>query len=336
MAATVVLPDLPTQICLYTSAVILQTLCGRFVDLKKTTLIYNPVAGRKPATRERQIREAARVLTAAGLDLTLAATSGPGDATGLARQAVAEGAEMVLACGGDGTVNEVLNGLAPGKVTLGIFPGGTANIIGKELHLPHHPVRAAKELPRWTPRRIALGRAKWTDPASGEPRSRVFISVGGVGFDAYIVHSLSWSLKMGLGVVGYGLEAVRQALRYSFPRFRLEMDGKQREATFAVIHRTGHYAGWLPLAPTASLYKPDFTACLFKSTSRVKYFAYAAAVILRQHLRFSDVELVDGYKVTCAAVDDRKPIYFEVDGELAGQLPATFEILPDALTVLVP
>ena len=304
--------------------------------MKKTTLIYNPVAGRKPAKRERQIRKAAEALAAAGLELTLAATTGPGDATNLARRAVAEGAEFVLACGGDGTVNEVLNGLVPGSATLGIFPGGTANIIGKELHLPHDPARAARALPQWKPRRIALGRATWNDAASGEPRSRVFISVAGVGFDAYIVHSLSWSLKMGWGVIGYGLEAVRQALRYPFPPFRFEIDGKQREATFAVVHRTGHYAGWLPLAPTANLFKPDFTACLFKSRSRARYFAYALGIILRQHLRFSDVELVDGFKVTCTPVDSSKPIYFELDGELVGQLPATFEIVPDALTVLVP
>ncbi len=304
--------------------------------MKRATLIYNPVAGRKPVRREKQIREAARALEAAGLELRLAATTGPFVATELARQAVREGAELVIACGGDGTVNEVLNGLVPGTATLGIFPGGTANIIGKELHLPHHPVRAARALPQWKPRRIALGRATWTDAASGEPRSRVFISVAGVGFDAYIVHSLSWSLKMGWGVIGYGLEAVRQALRYAFPRFRFEMDGQQREATFAVVHRTGHYAGWLPLAPTANLFKPDFTACLFKSSSRSRYFLYALAVILRQHLRLTDVELVDGYKVTCTPLESGKPVYFELDGELAGQLPATFEILPDALTVLVP
>jgi YegS/Rv2252/BmrU family lipid kinase len=304
--------------------------------LKHATLIYNPVAGRNPARREEQIREAAEVLRAAGLDVTLAATSGPGVATELARRAVEEGAELVIVCGGDGTVNEVINGLVPGTATLGIFPGGTANIIGKELCLPHHPVRAARALPRWQPRRIALGRATWNDAASGEPRSRVFISVAGVGFDAYIVHSLSWSLKMGWGVVGYGLEAVRQALRYSFPRFSFEMDGKRREATFAVVHRTGHYAGWLPLAPTAGLDQPDFTACLFKSPRRARYFLYALAVIARQHLRLRDVELVGGYNVACAPVESGQPIYFELDGELAGQLPARFEILPEALTVLAP
>jgi YegS/Rv2252/BmrU family lipid kinase len=304
--------------------------------LTRATLIYNPVAGRKPARREKQIREAAEVLRSAGLEVKLAATTGPGEATNLARRAVQEGFQLVLACGGDGTINEVINGLVPGTATLGIFPGGTANIIGKELRLPHHPVRAARALPGWKARRIALGRATWNDAASGEPRSRVFISVAGVGFDAYIVHSLSWSLKMGWGVIGYGLEAVRQALRYSFPRFSFEMDGKRREATFAVVHRTGHYAGWLPLAPTAGLDKPDFTACLFNSPRRARYFLYALAVIARQHLRLRDVELASGFNVACAPVEPGKPIYFELDGEFVGQLPARFEILPEALTVLGP
>jgi diacylglycerol kinase (ATP) len=304
--------------------------------LKRATLIYNPVAGRKPSRRERQIREAADVLRASGLEVELAATTGPGTARDLAQKAAEEGFDLVLACGGDGTVNEVVNGLVPGKATLGILPGGTANIIGKELRLPHHPARAARALPEWKPRRVSLGRATWVDARSGQPQSRVFISVAGVGFDAYIVHSLAWSLKMGWGVIGYALEAVRQALHYTFPRFRLEIDGQERDATFAVMHRAGHYAGWLPLVPTASLFKPDFTACLFKSARRSRYFLYALAVLLRQHLRLSDVELVNGSNVTCTPAQSGKSIYFELDGELVGQLPATFEILPDALTVLSP
>jgi len=201
--------------------------------LKKTTLIYNPVAGRKPEKRERQIREAAETLTAVSIDLTLAATTGPGDATNLARRAVAEGAELVIACGGDGTVNEVLNGLVPGNAILGIFPGGTANIIGKELRLPHHPVRAARQLPKWKPRRIALGQASWRD-ADNPPgiARRYFISVAGIGFDAYIIHKLAWSFKISWGVAAYVVEAIRQALRYSFPPFVVDMESEKRRATF--------------------------------------------------------------------------------------------------------
>ncbi|MBZ5545317.1 MAG: diacylglycerol kinase family lipid kinase [Acidobacteriia bacterium] len=304
--------------------------------MKSATLIYNPVAGRHPVRRERQIRAAAEELRRAGTEVTLAATTRPGDARDLARAATDDGAQLVLVCGGDGTVNEVINGLVPGGATLGILPGGTANIIGKELRLPHHPIHAARALPGWKPRRIALGRAAWRDAASHQPTQRLFISVAGVGLDAYIIRRLSWSLKMSWGVVGYALEAVRQALRYSYPRFRFTGDGRDRQATFAVIHRTGHYAGWLPLAPTASLFKPDFTACLFTSTNRARYFFYAAAVLLRQHRRLRDVELVDCSKVDCAGEEPGKPIHFELDGELVGELPATFEIVPDALTILVP
>jgi diacylglycerol kinase (ATP) len=304
--------------------------------LKNATLIYNPVAGRHPVRRERQIHAIAEQLRRAGIEVKLAATAAPNHARQLARTAVDEGAELVLVCGGDGTVNEVVNGLVPGGATLGILPGGTANIIGKELRLPHHPIRGARALPNWRPRRIALGRATWLDAATRQPTQRLFISVAGVGFDAYIVHRLSWSLKMSWGVISYGLEAVRQALRYPFPRFRFASDGQERRATFAVIHRTGHYAGWLPLAPTAGLFKPGFTACLFTSTSRARYFLYAAAVVLRQHLRLRDVELLDCSKVDCAGEEPARPIYFELDGELAGQLPATFEIVPNALTILVP
>ena len=287
--------------------------------------------------RERQIHAAANVLREGGIDVKLAPTTGPGAARDLARAAVTEGENLVLVCGGDGTVNEVLNGLVPGNATLGILPGGTANIIGKELRLPHDPVRAACEFPTWNSHRIALGKAIWGGASpSTENQTRYFISVAGIGFDAYIVHSLSWSLKMGWGVIGYGLEAVRQACRYSFPRFGALIDGADHQATFAVIHRAGHYAGWFPMAPNAGVFKPDFTACLFKSRSRARYVLYALAVLLGQHTRLADVELVEGFKIACTGQQTGKAIYFELDGELVGELPATFEIVPDALTVLAP
>ncbi len=305
--------------------------------MKRVTLIYNPVAGRQPARRERQMREAVSVLRDAGMEVTLASTTGPGAARDLARQAARQSAELVLVCGGDGTVNEVINGLAPGETVLGILPGGTANIIGKELRLPHHPVRAARQLPNWKTRRIALGQASWHDPGNppGTAR-RYFISVAGIGFDAYIIHKLAWSFKISWGVAAYVVEAVRQALHYSFPPFVLDMESERRRATFAVIHRGGHYAGWLHLAPQANILKPTFTACLFPSRHRARYFLYAAAVLLRQHLRLSDVELAEGLRASCVGEDSDIPIYFELDGELAGKLPATFEVIPDALTLLVP
>jgi len=307
-------------------------------SLKTAVLIYNPVAGRRPARREREIQEAAAALREESMAVRLMRTSGPGMARELARAAVAEGTDSVIVCGGDGTINEVVNGMVPGNTVLGILPGGTANIIAKELGLPHHPVRAARQLSRWGPRRIALGRAVWpgaNSQAVADQERRLFLSVAGVGFDAHVVYELSLPFKKSLGAVAYGWEAIRQVLRYPFPAFLCQAEGQQRRATFAVVHRTKLYAGWFHLAPTANLFESRFTLCLFKSPRRERYFLYAVAAATRQHLRLQDVELVDARRIVCTS-EGQALIRFELDGELMGTLPATFEIVPDALTLLVP
>ncbi len=325
--------------------------------MKKGTIIYNPVAGQRPAGRVREVRKAAGVLRRLGLEIELAPTSGPDMAHELARAAVENGADVVLACGGDGTINEVINGLAGSPVPFGILPGGTANILARELRLPLSPVRAARQFMRWAPHRIALGRAHWGEapaaPPAAQPASnggsnspqlmpspptcaRYFTSVAGVGYDAQVVYKLSNWLKIHLGVTGYVLEALRQLLQYSFPEFSVRLNGVQRQGTFAVIHRTRLYAGWLHLAPTAGLFQPNFAVCSFPSRSRLRYLVYALGVVTRQHLRLRGVTLDHCAEVVCAPVDAAETIRFELDGELAGALPATFEIVPDALTLLGP
>jgi len=306
--------------------------------LKKGTLIYNPVAGRRPGGRKREVRRAADVLRQAGLDVELAPTARPDMAHELARAAVANGADVVLACGGDGTINEVVNGLAHSHVPLGILPGGTANIVARELRLPLNPVRAAHQLPLWTPRRIALGLARWEAAPATPPQafSRHYISVAGIGYDAEIVYKLSSWLKINFGVAGYVMEAFRQLVRYSFPRFSCRPDGHERQGTFAVIHRTRLYAGWLHLAPNAGLFEPRYAVCSFPSRSRLRYLLYALAVLARQHLHLSGVSIDQCTEVVCTPVDTFAPIRFELDGELVGTIPARFEIVPDALTLLVP
>lgn len=307
--------------------------------MTNATLIYNPVAGRHPAKREREAREAARILGSQGIAVKLAPTSATGTACELARKSVGQGDSLVLVCGGDGTINEVVNGLVPGNAALGILPGGTANLAARELGVPMNPLRAAGQLPNWTPRRIALGSVSWSRPAgagNSEAGRRYFLSVAGIGFDAYVIHKLSPAFKMSWGAASYIGEVLRQACRYSFPRFECRANGREFQATYAVVHRASLYAGWLRLAPGASLFGDDFRVCLFKSQSRLRYFLYVAAVFSGQHLRLSDVKLVEAKKVVCAAEDSAVPLYFELDGELVGQLPATFEVVPNALTLLVP
>ncbi len=201
--------------------------------MKKGTLIYNPVAGGRPARREREVRAAVAVLHEAGLEIELAPTTGPAMAHELAQAAIAGGADVVLACGGDGTINEVVNGVAGSYVPLGILPGGTSNILARELRLPPSPLGAARQFTSWTPRRIALGRARWPQAHAAPPGEfsietgcRYYICVAGIGYDAHIVYKLSPWLKSNLGVTGYVLEALRRLITYNFPRFAFRVDGR--------------------------------------------------------------------------------------------------------------
>jgi diacylglycerol kinase (ATP) len=307
--------------------------------LKKSLLIYNPAAASGSGKRERQVTAAAQELTRSGLHAELTATSGPGSATGLAREAAGAGYSLVLACGGDGTINEVANGLAGTETVLGILPGGTANILAKELGLPHDPVEAARQLNSWQARRIALGKATWRDEAAGgesRTKQRYFVCVAGTGFDAYVLHKLARSLAAQFGVAAYGWEAIRQLLRYSFPRFIAEINGREVRATFAAAQRASRYAGWVRMAPRRDFFAPGLTVCLFKSSRRSRYLTYALAVMRGRHARLGDVEEIEATRVHLAAEDGHPPIYFELDGELAGCLPVTLEVVPEALTLLAP
>jgi YegS/Rv2252/BmrU family lipid kinase len=302
--------------------------------LKNATIIYNPISGGRPAARANQIREALAALEDQGIAATAMPTTAPGSAANQAR-AVAQSGQLVVVCGGDGTINEVINGLVPGDATLAVLPAGTANIFAKEVGLPRNPVRAAKELGSWQAKRIAVGLAAGCKKGGGKV-SRYFLCVAGMGFDAQVVHDLDPDSKEAWGVAAYVAEGLRQAFRYAFPPFNCRLNGREISATFATVQRTERYAGWLHMAPGASLEVPEFQLCAFKSRHRLKYFLYSPALILRQHLRFRSVERIKTEKVDCSLDKSEDTIFFQVDGELAGLLPATFEIVPDALTILVP
>lgn len=287
----------------------------------------------------------AEILRKVGIEVDLAPTAGPGAASELANIAASKGRDMVLVCGGDGTINEAINGLAGSQVPLGLLPGGTANILARDMGLPLNPVRAARELSSWLPRRIPLGKATWCIEktsingalAESERAVRYFLTVAGIGFDAHVVYKLSPEMKLSWGVAGYIAEALRQVFRYPFQSFScLTEDGSERAGTFAAVQRARNYGGWLHLTPGARFFDDRFTLCLFKSHNRARYFLYSALVLARQHFRLGDVEIVEARKLCCAVTDAGETIRFELDGELAGTLPATFEIVPDALTLLVP
>src|ERR1700756_2137596 len=201
--------------------------------IQDALLIYNPISGRRQHHRFAEIERAVRILKDAGIRTELAPTTAPMSATAIARQAVQQGRGMVIACGGDGTNNEIVNGLAGSNVPMAVLPAGTANILAKELGIPWNIPRAARLISDGTVRRVALGVAI---PAKGRhtqevpPEGRYFLCVAGAGPDGAIVNGVNSKLKQKAGILAYWLEGMRQLFQYGFPELRVHSKGEERRA----------------------------------------------------------------------------------------------------------
>lgn len=256
-------------------------------------------------------------------------TSGPGSATAQARHLIQNGCDLILAAGGDGTLNEVANGMLNTDVPLAILPGGTANVLGRELGLPMDAQRAASMLSRLKPYRIATGALRF---GNGDPRG--FLCMAGVGLDADIVSRLNLDLKAAAGKLAYYVGGFSQVLR-TIPEFEVIVDGAVYQASFALISRVRNYGGDLEIARGASLLRNDFEVVLFRGTLAMQYLPYLLGVALKRLHHIKGCTVLRGEKVSCQG-STGEPVYVQVDGELAGRLPVTTEIIPGALTLLVP
>jgi diacylglycerol kinase (ATP) len=306
--------------------------------IKDAVLIYNPTSGRNRRRRFAEIEHAARVLKDAGIAAELAPTTGPQTATKIARQAVEQRRGMVIACGGDGTINEIINGLAGSQVPMALLPAGTANILAKELDIPWDIPRAARLIPGGTIRRIALGMAF---PSNGNhsaalPREgRYFLSVGGAGPDGAIVNGVHKGLKDSAGVVAYWFEGFRQLFSYGFPEMSIRSEGKERKATILVVGRTVNYGGPFKITTGANLYEDSFEFLTNSRKSRLGYLACLPAMWLGTLRDMEGIEAWKAAETVCEATGD-EPIYAQIDGEPVGRLPLTFRIVRDALSIVTP
>ena len=294
-------------------------------------LIFNPTAG-GGRSEERHIDEARKILARAGIETSLRPTLSRGDATRLARDAVAEGRDMVIVCGGDGTINEVVNGLAGSRVPMAILPSGTANILAKELGLPWDIGKAAKLVSSGKPRRIALGLL--SSSVNGNA-SRYFLCVGGAGPDGAMCHALDPGFKKKTGILAYWMEGVRQLFRYSFPRFRVISAGRELEASMVVVGRTKHYGGPFRITTGADLFEDAFEVLALTTRSRMRYLSFLPALWLGYLRRLEGVHTWKTNELVCQPGDDGIA-YTQVDGEPSGHLGVKFTIVPDALTLIVP
>lgn len=293
---------------------------GRKAAGRRVLVIYNPTAGGR---RRRRFQAVLRHLTAAGCLVTVRPTTARGDAEAFARQAGGEEWDVVAAAGGDGTINEVINGLYGQPVPLAVIPLGTANVVAAEIGVPAAPAAIA--------RMIAVGAVR--DVHLGVANDRLFIMMAGVGFDARVVAAISTRVKRLLGKGAYVLMFLTRLVEFSRGVYRVRVDDETHTAASVVIANGHFYAGRHTCAPKARLDEPVLYACLFLRPGPWRALRYAAGLLFGCLDRLSDVIILPAERVT---VDGPAGEPVQGDGDLIGTMPLRVTIAPNTLRLVVP
>jgi diacylglycerol kinase (ATP) len=280
--------------------------------------------------RER-LERAKRIFSEAGHETTLVPTSGPGTAVVLARDSVAEGVGLIVAAGGDGTVNEVAEGMLHSQVPLGILPAGTANVLATETGMSINFETAARTLLTHTPERVSVGRVHFSN---GIATTRHFLLMAGIGFDARVIYNLSAPLKTNLGKVAYWITAFSLVGR-RLAEFSITVGSRDYRCSFALVSKVRNYGGDLAIARDTSLFDDQFEVVLFEGQNAARYLRYFVGVVLNRLRGMKGVIILRTPELRISSVmDDR--VYMQVDGEYVGHLPGSIEIVKDAITLLLP
>jgi YegS/Rv2252/BmrU family lipid kinase len=294
-------------------------------------VIFNPTAGGR---RRRRFEATLSCLRAAGCRLEVCETAGPGDGEAIARRASREDFDRVVAAGGDGTINEVLNGLAADQAgalrpadsrpPLAIIPMGTANVLAAELGLPKKPSALAEFILRGSECSVGLGRLS----------SGVFFgAMVGVGIDAHVVAGVDVALKRRIGKGAYALEGLRQLFAFPYPGYRVTVDDAAHEAAWVILTRSRFFAGRFVIAPKARIDDGLLHVCLFQRRGTWAMLRYALAQQFGRLQKLPDYHVVTGRRVS---IDGPPGDPLEADGDIAGELPITIDLVPDAIGLIMP
>jgi diacylglycerol kinase (ATP) len=311
--------------------------------MQRVAVIYNPASGQQSSRREKDIQYILSVLNENGISTHRMETSAPGSAGKHAREALHLGCDAVLACGGDGTVHEIIQELVGKSIALGVIPMGTANALAQNLRLGRSPAKAIRSLLTAVPAQIPVGRIHFKGTTE-ERQTRFFTVAAGIGADALLMSALDATLKRRLGYVLYLIEAARVWLTNSFPVFRASFKGEghallhEAEVSQILAIRVRSFGGALgELAPGATLHGDKLRLIAFKTRSRMRYLLFLLGVLAGRQTFSGAVELLDAIAVDCRQSDGSgETILVEADGEVLGSLPARLEIADEKLTILIP
>jgi len=287
---------------------------------RRLLVLFNPVAGRRHGNRFRYVLH---LLAEQDCQLTVQTTTGPGYAESLAAAAHRDHYDAVVAAGGDGTINEIVNGLGPEAPPLALIPMGTANVLAHELGVPRHAAGVAGLIATGAAHSIPTGRVN----------GRLLVQMAGFGIDAHVVANVDRRLKRIAGKGAYVWQSAVEMLRSRYPAFAVDCDGRAITAWSGIVSRGRFYGGRFVAAPAADNKREDFQVTLFTRPGIAWAALYSAALLGGQFHRCPGVLQLAARTVTVSGPAGEP---MQADGERAAPLPARFDLAPRPLVVVAP
>ncbi len=299
----------------------------------KVQIIYNPVAG--PRDVHAEVGHVAAHLRGQGWSVQSAETRASGEAAQYAREAVQSGCQLVLAVGGDGTLNEAVHGLAGSRVALGTLPVGTSNVWAKEVGIPMHtPLHHTSLLDSW--RALEEGSVYRID--TGRANDRHFLLWSGIGFDARVIADVEpqYEAKRRWGALVFIAAGVSLAATFAGTRARITIDGAyyRRRVILILVSNTQKYGGGLIRpAPHACIDDGYFDMFVCEGHGPLATARHTLGLLTGQHMRDPRVSY---YRVRQIRIETARPMPVHLDGAPAGETPLEIRVLPKSLNVLLP
>jgi diacylglycerol kinase (ATP) len=295
------------------------------MTMKRARLIYNPTSGRE--ILKRNLPDILQKLEVAGYEASCHATTGAGDATNAAKIAVEREYDVVIAAGGDGTIHEVVNGIAEQKFRpkIGIIPGGTTNDFARALQIPRDIGAAVEIITKGDTIPVDIGRIN----------DKYFINIAGGGRITELTYEVPSKLKTMLGQLAYYLKGMEMLPSINATDLRIEYDGKlfEGEAMLFLVGLTNSIGGFEKLAPDSSINDGLFSLLILKKINLADFIRIATLALRGEHVNDPNVIYTQANHIK---VESQEKVQLNLDGEFGGLLPAEFENLYRHLEVFVP
>lgn len=287
-------------------------------------IIYNPAARRASSAK---LDAARSFLGSKGYTAEVLCTGKNGDAETFARQAALQKPHLIIAAGGDGTINEVMNGMAFSGISLGIVPLGTTNVLAREIYPRRDIETVLKSISSGRGRSVSLGRI--TCLINGTMQSRYFCLMAGVGFDGQTVRDVNLYLKRLSGPGAYVLSGLRTFLSYAPGEITLSIDGRDVRGYAAIIGNISRYGGDFKITPDARIDEHSLYACVFQGKKRTDLLRYVFMMPFGRHVRARDVLYLRAEEIT---ISGSSPV--QIDGDYLSTTPATITVAKDAIRLI--